>query len=310
MANSGPGTNGSQFFILFGRARHLDGKHVVFGRVSAGHGVLDEMERAGSKSGEPRREVRVVRSGEVDDDDRGRGGGGGGGGGGGYNGGGNEGGRGGGRGGGGGGEGGRREESGGRRRRRSRSRSRDRRRSRSRSRSRDRDRDRDRRRSGSRDRRDRDRDRERDRRRGSQSSEARGDRGAKVNARASPSPAAAAAAGAAGAPAPHPDVRAGHAAALRSLQRDVGELESDVEAMGLGAAALRALLHKAQVVEVALTDMMVSLDGAGAAGDDDADDVDKEDETVMKEAAAMARELGRRVTRVSNMAAELIREDT
>ena len=69
MANSGPGTNGSQFFVLFGRARHLDGKHVVFGRLSKGMAVLDEMERVGTRSGETTREVLVVKSGEVRDED-------------------------------------------------------------------------------------------------------------------------------------------------------------------------------------------------------------------------------------------------
>ena len=47
MANKGPGTNGSQFFVLFGPAPHLDGKNAVFGRVIEGWGTLDKMEEVG-----------------------------------------------------------------------------------------------------------------------------------------------------------------------------------------------------------------------------------------------------------------------
>eukprot|EP01028_Stygiella_incarcerata_P012342 TRINITY_DN752_c1_g2_i1.p1 TRINITY_DN752_c1_g2~~TRINITY_DN752_c1_g2_i1.p1 ORF type:complete len:608 (-),score=149.30 TRINITY_DN752_c1_g2_i1:1647-3206(-) len=45
MANSGTNTNGSQFFILYDAASHLDGKHTVFGRVVGGLGTLDAMEK-------------------------------------------------------------------------------------------------------------------------------------------------------------------------------------------------------------------------------------------------------------------------
>ncbi|MFC6616373.1 peptidylprolyl isomerase [Deinococcus radiophilus] len=45
MANAGPGTNGSQFFITFTATPHLDGRHTVFGRVVEGLDVLDRLKR-------------------------------------------------------------------------------------------------------------------------------------------------------------------------------------------------------------------------------------------------------------------------
>ena len=51
MANAGPNTNGSQFFMTFGPTPHLDGGHVVFGRVVDGFELLDAMEKVGSNTG-------------------------------------------------------------------------------------------------------------------------------------------------------------------------------------------------------------------------------------------------------------------
>ena len=58
MANAGPNTNGSQFFLCFDSFPHLDGKHTVFGAVVDGASVLDAMEAVGSQTG--RTSVPVV----------------------------------------------------------------------------------------------------------------------------------------------------------------------------------------------------------------------------------------------------------
>ena len=58
MANAGPNTNGSQFFLCFTATPWLDGKHTVFGKVVEGLDVLDKLEAIGSQSGRTKEEVR------------------------------------------------------------------------------------------------------------------------------------------------------------------------------------------------------------------------------------------------------------
>merc|ERR1711957_1012583 len=60
MANAGPNTNGSQFFLCTGNTPHLDGKHVVFGNVTAGLDVIDKIEKEGSQSGATSKDVVIA----------------------------------------------------------------------------------------------------------------------------------------------------------------------------------------------------------------------------------------------------------
>lgn len=65
MANAGPNTNGSQFFICTADTPWLDGRHVVFGTVVEGMDVVYKVEAQGSRSGKPNKIVTIVDSGEL-----------------------------------------------------------------------------------------------------------------------------------------------------------------------------------------------------------------------------------------------------
>lgn len=63
MANRGPNTNGSQFFITTVVTSWLDGKHVVFGEVTEGMDLIKTIESLGAQSGSPAKKVEITSSG-------------------------------------------------------------------------------------------------------------------------------------------------------------------------------------------------------------------------------------------------------
>ncbi|GLI60729.1 hypothetical protein VaNZ11_002955 [Volvox africanus] len=65
MANAGPNTNGSQFFICTEKTSWLDGKHVVFGRVVRGMEVVKTIEGMGSSSGKTRAKIAINDCGQL-----------------------------------------------------------------------------------------------------------------------------------------------------------------------------------------------------------------------------------------------------
>ncbi|XP_041671409.1 peptidyl-prolyl cis-trans isomerase F, mitochondrial [Cheilinus undulatus] len=65
MANAGPNTNGSQFFICTAKTEWLNGRHVVFGSVKEGMDVVKKVESFGSRSGRTSKKITITDCGEL-----------------------------------------------------------------------------------------------------------------------------------------------------------------------------------------------------------------------------------------------------